>query len=69
MTATGHSSARVLTLCFSLATVLADRELIGAERMAKVIADKGHYTWICKTVLDDEPRMASMVKANGLAVR
>jgi hypothetical protein len=49
--------------------ILADRELIGPERTAKVIADKGHYTWIYKTVLDDEPRMASIVKANGLAVR
>jgi len=49
--------------------ILADRELIGAERTARVIADKGHYTWIYKTVLEDEPRMAAIVKANGLAVR
>jgi hypothetical protein len=49
--------------------ILADRELLGSERTAKVIADKGHYTWIYQTVLADEPRMAQIVKANGLAVK
>ena len=49
--------------------ILADRELMGPERTATVIADKGHYTWIYKTVLADELRIAAIVKANGLAVR
>jgi hypothetical protein len=44
-------------------------ELLGPERTSKVIADKGHYTWIYETVLADEPRMAQIVNANGLAVK
>jgi hypothetical protein len=49
--------------------ILADRELIGPARTDAVIADKGHYTWIYKTILEDEVRMAAVVNANGLAVK
>ncbi len=46
--------------------IQADRRLIGPERTAAVIANKGHYTWIYKTVLDDEARIASVVRRHHL---
>ncbi|HUL75460.1 MAG TPA: hypothetical protein VLT86_20270 [Vicinamibacterales bacterium] len=49
--------------------ILADRQLIGPERTAAVIARKGHYTWIYKTDLQDEPRIATIVARYQLAVR
>jgi hypothetical protein len=47
----------------------ADRRLIGPERTAAVIADKGHYTWIYKTVLDDEPKIGAVVARHHLDVK
>jgi hypothetical protein len=49
--------------------ILADRELIGAERTAAVIRTKGHYTWIYATVLRDESRIAAVVRERGLLVK
>jgi hypothetical protein len=48
--------------------VQADRQLIGSDRTSAVIRDKGHYTWIYKTVLDDESRIAALVRQNRLEV-
>lgn len=42
--------------------IQADRALIGAERTGAVVANKGHYTWIYKTVLEDEARIAAVVR-------
>ena len=49
--------------------ILADRALIGPERTGEVIRDKGHYTWIYKTVLDDESRIAAVVARHHLALK
>ena len=49
--------------------IQADRELLGAERTAAVIADKGHYTWIYKTVVQDEPKIAAVVRRHRLEVK
>ncbi len=46
--------------------IQADRELIGAERTEKVIKNKPWYTWIYKTVLQDEDKIAALVKAERL---
>jgi len=46
--------------------IQADRRLIGAERTSAMIGDKGHYTWIYKTVLQDEPRIAAVVRGHHL---
>jgi len=44
----------------------ADRQLIGEQRTMAVIQDKGHYTWIYKTDLEDEARIAAIVKGEHL---
>lgn len=49
--------------------IQADRPLIGRERTDAVIRNKGHYTWIYKTVLDDEPRIAAVVARHHLDVK
>ena len=49
--------------------IQADRRLIGPERTTAVIADKGHYIWIYKTVLDDEPKIAAVVARHHLDVK
>jgi hypothetical protein len=49
--------------------ILADRELLGQERTAAVIADKGHYTWIYATVLHDETAIAKVVDRHHLRVK
>ena len=49
--------------------IQADRALIGAERTGSVIANKGHYTWVYKTVLDDEARIAAVVRKHHLDYR
>src|SRR5262245_36125867 len=49
--------------------IQADRELIGPERTRAVVADKGHYTWIYKTVLEDEARIAAVVRSHHLELR
>ena len=46
--------------------IQADRELIGRERTDKVIKSKPWYTWIYKTVVQDEERIAALVKAERL---
>jgi hypothetical protein len=49
--------------------IQADRQLIGPERTSAVIADKGHYTWIYKTILQDEPRIAAVARRHHLEIR
>jgi len=49
--------------------IQADRDLIGPERTAAVIADKGHYTWIYATVLRDEKRISDVVDRHHLRVK
>jgi hypothetical protein len=46
--------------------IQADRLLIGPERTGTVINNKGHYTWIYKTVFEDEPRIAAVVRRHHL---
>jgi hypothetical protein len=49
--------------------IQADRELIGRERTDRVIKDKPWYTWIYKTILRDEDRIAALVKAEQLEMQ
>ena len=49
--------------------ILADRELLGAERTAIVIHNKPWYTWIYTTVLTDEKQIAGVVDRHQLRVR
>jgi hypothetical protein len=49
--------------------IVADRKLIGPERTAAVVADKGHYTWIYATVVHDEARMAALVDRYRLGIK
>ena len=49
--------------------IQADRQLIGPERTSAVIADKGHYTWIYKTVLEDERRIAAVARRHHLELK
>jgi hypothetical protein len=46
--------------------IQADRELIGRERTDGVIKNKPWYTWIYKTILRDENRIAALVNAERL---
>jgi len=46
--------------------IQADRQLIGPERTARVIKSKPWYTWIYKTILRDEDKIAALVKAERL---
>jgi len=48
--------------------ILADRELLGAERTAIVIHNKPWYTWIYTTVLTDEKQIAGVVNRHQLRV-
>lgn len=48
--------------------ILADRELIGRDRTSAVIAGKGHDTWIYKTVVEDEPKIAAIVRRHRLEI-
>ena len=48
--------------------ILADRELLGAERTANVIQSKPWYTWIYTTVLRDEKQIAEVVNRHQLRV-
>ena len=56
-----------LVVCYL--EIIADRELLGRERAAAVIAQKDHYTWIYATVLRDEKRIAAVVDRHLLRVR
>jgi hypothetical protein len=49
--------------------IQADRRFIGAERTAAVVANKGHYTWIYKTVLEDESKIARLVTRERLDIK
>ena len=49
--------------------IQADRELIGPERTDRVIKNKPWYTWIYKTILRDEDRIAALVKAEQLEMQ
>jgi len=46
--------------------IQADRELMGRERTDRVIKNKPWYTWIYKTILQDEDKIAALVKTEGL---
>jgi hypothetical protein len=46
--------------------IQADRALIGPERTEQVIKNKPWYTWIYKTILRDEDRIAALVKYENL---
>jgi hypothetical protein len=46
--------------------IQADRELIGRERTDRVIKNKPWYTWIYKTILRDEDRIAALVELERL---
>ncbi|HTS13588.1 MAG TPA: hypothetical protein VMH00_15830 [Candidatus Limnocylindrales bacterium] len=48
--------------------IQADRKLIGRERTSAVIADKGHYLWIYRTILQDEDKIAAVVRSEGLEI-
>ena len=48
--------------------ILADRELLGAERAAAVIRSKPWYTWIYTTVLAEEKQIAAVVDRHHLRV-
>jgi hypothetical protein len=50
--------------------MIADRDLMGAERTAKVVTfwSGDHYTWIYKTEMQDEGKIAIVVKAHGLEI-
>jgi hypothetical protein len=48
--------------------ILADRELLGADRAAIVIRNKPWYTWIYTTVLTDENQIAGVVNRHQLRV-
>lgn len=49
--------------------IQADRELLGPTRAAVVIAGKNNYTWIYRTVLRDEDRIAGVVNRYQLRVK
>jgi len=49
--------------------IQADRRFIGAERTAAVVANKGHYTWIYRTVLADEAKIARLVTRERLDIK
>ncbi|HWZ81576.1 MAG TPA: hypothetical protein VNW47_03065 [Terriglobales bacterium] len=49
--------------------IQADRALIGPERTDKVIKNKPWYTWIYKTITEDEKRIDAIVKGNHLDIQ
>ncbi len=64
---TAYSTYGHLVDCYL--EILADRELLGPERTAAVIENKGHYTWIYATVLRDEAKIANVTDRHRLRVR
>ncbi len=48
--------------------IQADRQLLGAERAAQVIARKPNYMWIYQTILRDETKIAVVVRRHRLEV-
>ena len=63
---TAYSTYGHLVDCYL--EILADRELLGAERTAALIRDKPWYTWIYMTVLVDEKLIAGVVARHQLRV-
>jgi hypothetical protein len=63
---TAYSTYGHLVDCYL--EILADRELLGAERAAAVIHAKPWYTWIYATVLADEKQIADVVNRHQLRV-
>jgi hypothetical protein len=49
--------------------IQADRTLIGDERTTRVIKNKPWYTWIYKTITEDEKRIDAVVKGNHLDIQ
>jgi len=49
--------------------IQADRRLIGETRTAEVIKHKPWYTWIYKTILQDESKIAAIVTAQHLSIK
>jgi hypothetical protein len=49
--------------------IQADRALIGPERTDRVIKNKPWYTWIYKTILQDEDKIAALVKDEQLELK
>jgi len=64
---TAYSTYGHLVDCYL--EILADRQLIGPERTQAVINNKGHDTWIYKTVLQDEAKIAAVVASNHLRIK
>lgn len=64
---TAYSTYGHLVDCYL--EIQADRQLMGPERTQAVIKNKAHYTWIYKTILQDEPRIAAVVAAHHLAIK
>lgn len=64
---TAYSTYGHLVDCYL--EIQADRKLIGPERTAAVISNKGHYTWIYKTILRDESRIAGVVAGHHLQIK
>ncbi len=61
---TSYSTYAHLIDCYL--EIQADRQLIGPERTDKVIKNKPWYTWIYKTILQDEKRLALLVQSERL---
>jgi hypothetical protein len=49
--------------------IQADRQIIGPERTDRVIKNKPWYTWIYKTITEDEKRIAGVVNGNHLEIQ
>jgi hypothetical protein len=49
--------------------IQADRQIIGVERTDKVIKNKPWYTWIYKTITEDEKRIGAVVNGNHLDIQ
>jgi hypothetical protein len=64
---TAYSTYGHLVDCYL--EIQADRKLMGPERTAAVISNKGHYTWIYKTILREESRIAAVVAEHHLQIK
>ena len=64
---TAYSTYGHLVDCYL--EIQADRRLIGPGRTAAVIQNKGHYIWIYKTILRDEPTIAAVVAQHHLEIK
>ena len=64
---TAFSTYGHLVTCYL--EIRAVRELVGTDRAAAVIGRKTHYTWIYRTVLSSEARIAAVVTRNRLGIQ